>query len=79
MPYGEPVIQASDVKYMVNLNHPGGGWITINAATLDSGQEALVDVAVQDAVDLLVGAGWTIDQGTKSMGAAGTITPTPPE
>lgn len=78
MPYSEPVVQSSDVKYAINLNHPGGGWITINSAAAESAHEVLVDVAVQDALDLLVDAGWTIDQATKSMPASGTITPTPP-
>lgn len=79
MAYGEPVIQAWDVKYLVNLNRPGGGWITITAATTDPSQEALVDVAVQEALDLLVAAGWTVDSATKSMPAGCAITPTPPE
>lgn len=79
MPYSEPVIQSWDVKYVVNLNAPGGGWLRIESEATDSGAEALNDVAIQAALDLLIAAGFTLDSGTKGMPAGQTITPTPPE
>jgi len=80
MPYGEPQLQSQDVSYRATFQHQDGGYVVLSAVAFDPDREADNDVAMQQAIDVLLADGFVLDGNAyKSMPSAQTITPTPPE